>query len=194
MPAAASAVYVLTWPTLGRGPSSGFASRKPGHPRRARSRVCAASTSSTTAKALASAVCDVVQPRRAGSAATPIVLHDTRAASGPTPLGVSGCDGIASSVAATARYCRRAPEASVNAARPLAACCAGARCGKAASEPTASSTIATCRICVVAYAQGECHAESLLGWLALRHDQGGLQLLKWGSRVTLPLGARRGSR
>src|SRR5207237_8665532 len=136
---------------------------------------------------------NVAQPPPSGSSATPIDPHDTRAASGPTPLGVSGCDGIASRVAATARYCRRAPEASVNAARLLAACCAGARCGKAASEPAASSTIATCRICVVAYAQGECHAESLLGRLALRHDEGAVQLHKSGSRLTLPVGPTRGS-
>src|SRR2546429_3835860 len=158
MPAAASAVYVLTWPTLGRGPSSGFASRKPGHPRRARSRVCAASTNRTTVKALARAVCDAVQERRAGSAATPSVLHDTRAASGPTPLGATGCDRIARSPTATERYCRRAPEANVNAASSFAARCAVAWGGKAVSEPTASSAIATCLIRDVASAQGWCHA------------------------------------
>src|SRR5205085_10947182 len=97
MLAAASAVYVLTWPTLGRGPSGGFGSRKPGQPRRARSRVWAASTRRTTVSALAGAVCDVVQERRAGRAATPRVLHDTRASSGPTPLSVDSCDGMVSS-------------------------------------------------------------------------------------------------
>ena len=96
--------------------------------------------------------------QRAGSSAMPRVLHDIRAASGPMPLGATGCDRIASRPTATERYCRRAPEANVNAASSLAARCAVARGGKAASELTASSAIATCLIRDVAPAQGWCHA------------------------------------
>src|SRR5207302_9204939 len=122
-------------------------------------------------------------------AATPSVVHDTRAASGPTPLDVASCAGMVRSPVATERYCRRVPEASVNAAKSLAARWAVARGGKAASEPTASSTIATCLIRDVAHAQGWCHAPTRAPEYAPSHYatiRAHRSFHKCGSIVTLP--------
>src|SRR5439155_8723255 len=77
----------------------------------------------------------------------------------------------------------------VNAASSFAARCAVARGGKAASEPTASSAIATCLIRDVAHAQGWCHAPTRAPEYAPSHYatiRAHPSFHKCGSIVTLP--------